>query len=294
MNVSVASLEGGSLSAFDSRAMPKASDLSSSRQQQLRRDCLRTRAVSIYLADHRECLTKALPRKFLRDKNQKRRELERLAREAFKKLTKTEQETYVSRAETASGGAGKRCGDQSGDACRSSGDEAVGAYSSEGRGAGAKPPTPRTPAASAALRTTPPAQDGTPLKRQRPASLAQQEGSTLSGLDQHWGAGSSTLHGALLRQGHAVRQVCGSEAGALETLASGIRILDAIDLGRWSNRVAVKVAVVAGMAAKLSQPLPSDELRKLWAKIAGKASEVEIRQLEREVLAIWARKGLSG
>ena len=56
------------------------------------------------------------------------------------------------------------------------------------------------------------------------------------------------------------------------------------------NRKAVKIAVVAGMAAKLIAT-PSDEQHvvKLWAKFAGKSSEPEVRKLEKEVFTAWAR-----
>ena len=79
------------------------------------------------------------------------------------------------------------------------------------------------------------------------------------------------------------------DAGALETMACAIRILDVVDMKQWKIRRAVKLAVVVGMAAKLSAT-PSFELHvsKLWAKFAGASSEHEVRKLEKEVFMAWA------
>ena len=80
----------------------------------------------------------------------------------------------------------------------------------------------------------------------------------------------------------------------METLVAGVRISEAVEMKDWPDRVVVKLAVVAGMAAKLTQPQAEEEhVRILWAKIAGTSSEPEIRKLEKKVLGIWARRGLN-
>ena len=80
------------------------------------------------------------------------------------------------------------------------------------------------------------------------------------------------------------------DAGALETRACAIRILDVVDMKQWKNRRAVKLAVVVDMAAKLIAT-PSDEqhVRKLLAKVAGDSSEHEVRKLEKEVFMAWGQ-----
>ena len=73
------------------------SRMSSTRQRTLLHDRARTRAVSQYLLDHRENLLEMLPSKLKKDSNQKRKELERLARQHFNKAPPSEQKIYYDR-----------------------------------------------------------------------------------------------------------------------------------------------------------------------------------------------------
>lgn len=82
------------------------------------------------------------------------------------------------------------------------------------------------------------------------------------------------------------------DAGCMEVLAATLRILDVADesLMCLSGAVAVKLAAVLGVAAKLSQS--SDDHRhivKLWAKIAGKPAERQIRDMETKVISMWVK-----
>ena len=80
----------------------KTKQMSSSRQQTVTLDRRRTRAVSMYLADHREILLNMLPKEMKTDKNTKRKELEKIARKDFHKASESEQRTYYARV-SASG-----------------------------------------------------------------------------------------------------------------------------------------------------------------------------------------------
>ena len=130
-----------------------------------------------------------------------------------------------------------------------------------------------------------------PPKRSKTSAANQDPSSgTLAGrLDKHWTSG----HDQLVQQSQHLLELYG-DAGAMETLAAGIRILDTVGLGPWQSRVAVKAAVVMGMAAKLPQASTDvQHVRRLWAQIAGKSSDAEVRRLEKQVFATWARRGLS-
>ena len=95
-----------------------------------------------------------------------------------------------------------------------------------------------------------------------------------------------------MRQAPALRTIYG-DAGACEVLASGIRVLERVDMSTWSARPALKVAAVAGLAAKLTQPCPDEPLVcKLWHKIAGRSAEEQVRKLDRELVCVWGRQGL--
>ena len=94
---------------------------------------------------------------------------------------------------------------------------------------------------------------------------------------------------SVMREHHHLQALYGN-AGALGTMGCAIRILDIADMKQWKNRRAVKLAVVVGMAAKFTAT-PSEEqhVRKLWAKVAGDASEHEVRKLEKEAFMAWGR-----
>ena len=263
----------------------KATAMSSTRQQTLLRDRIRSRAVSRYLADLRSTLVDTLSDEVKKDKNKKRKELERLARERFTKESDIVQKRYldmVMRPEPLPAEVGEQEAEfrSSGDVLRSS--EASSIASSS---ASAAAPLVSKPASSSQRTPSPCAHlsDNSPPKRSKlvGAPQGQSSGATVGGLDIQWSIGRSTvLHDQLVRQCKPLRDLYG-DAGALEALASGVRILDAIDMGAWPNRAGVKVAVVAGMAAKMTQASTDDQhVRKLWAKLAGQSSETEVRRLD--------------
>ena len=315
--------------------------MSSSRQHTLMLDRRRTRAVSVYLADHRDILLNMLPKKMKTDKNTKRKELERIARKHFRQASEGEQQTCYARVGTvrASGkfrGSGEqlvesRSGGEGEQLVESrSADEAAGGVRASGkfRGSGEQLVESREPSieqplveprsiveeqlvefrGSVACRSARDGKAGSPPRT--PAG-----GITSSALHAAFGhptprkagrrsfqsapapwsmsesAGPSCgLRDSLMRENQHLRAFFG-DAGALETMACAIRILDVVDMKQWKNRRAVKLAVVVGMAAKLSAT-PSDEqhVRKLWAKFAGDSSLLhEVRKLEKEVVMAWAK-----
>ena len=93
------------------------------------------------------------------------------------------------------------------------------------------------------------------------------------------------------------------DAGAAEVLAASYRILRAVlpQLEEEKQSAAVKVAVIAGLAAKLTQtgmdgrqdnPTNSTRVSKLWASIAGRGCEASVVRLEPKVLTMWAAQSL--
>ncbi len=233
-------------------------------------DRIRRRAVSLYLSDRRETLVKLVPGKYKRDRNVKRKELERLAREKFGCEEERIQAEYLKKVHRGQPDASvpMPLKDQSG--VESSGVLASGVESGvESSGVLASGVE-----SSGVL-----------------ASGVESSG-VLASLGQHWTTGcSNELHDGLVRQVQPLRSLYG-DAGALETLAAGIRILSVVDLERWPDRMAVKMAVVTGMAAKLTQTCDDKHVLKLWSNIAGKSAAPLVRSLERQVFVVWARNGL--
>ena len=297
--------------------------MSSSRQQTLMLDRRRTRAVSVYLADHRDILLNMLPKKMKTDKNTKRKELERVARKHFQQASESEQQTCYARVRTVrasgkfrgsgegeqlvesrSGGEGEqlvesRSVDEGGQPSieqplvepRSIVEEqlvefrgSVACRSARDGKAGSPPRTPAGGITSSALH----AAFGHPTPR-KAARRSFQSAPAPWSMSESAGP-SCGLRDSLMRENQHLRALYG-DAGALETMACAIRILDVVDMKQWKNRRAVKLAVVVGMAAKLSAT-PSDEqhVRKLWAKFAGDSSLLhEVRKLEKDVVMAWAK-----
>ena len=330
----------------------KAVQTSSSRQITLVHDRRRTRAMSVYLADHRDSFLEMVPSKTKKDRNKKRKEMERLAREHFNKLSQSEQQCYYDRVarpvpisdgneplmeSSALGSSGAKRPVEfrsSGEEphvsrpveFRSSGEEPHVSRPVEFRSSGEEPHVSgegplvefrrtgddqasstslasRTPARGRVTPPTPPTTSSvalalrvaaglpSPVKKSRVVDRRCLESSCAA-----WSAWQPTgqhcpLKDSLLRESKHLRTLYG-DAGALETLACAMRILDVVDMNQWKSRRGVKLAVVAGMAAKL---IASDEqhVRELWAKFAGKSSEPEVRKLEKQVVMAWARQGLN-
>ena len=298
--------------------------MSSSRQQTLMFDRRRSRAVSVYLVDHREILLKMLPNKMKTHPLTKRHGLEKLARKQFYKASESEQQTYYARVttirefrssgqgeqlvESRNGGEGEqvvefRSADEGGqpsieqplvkprDWTRSIVPEeqlvefrgSVAFRSARDGKAGSPPRTPAGGVTSSALHAA--VCHPTPRKAAR---RSFQSASAPWSMSESAGP-SCGLRDSLMRVNQHLRALYG-DAGALETMACAIRILDVVDMKQWKNRRAVKLAVVVGMAAKLfATPSDGQHVRKLWARFAGDSSQHEVRKLEKEVLMAWAR-----
>ena len=292
--------------AMVKRAQP-AAQMSSTRQKTLMHDRARTRAVSLYLADHRDSLLEMVPSKIKKNRNQKRKELERLARQHFNTAPQNTQQTYYDKVEFRSAGDHEvgmmplaefrsSGGESKSLELKTSGEEPLVEFQSAGdHEVGMKPLAEfRSSGDDVAPLLHAVAGHPTASSDKRRAIDRQSMESSDAGWSAMKPAGQGCLlKDSLLRESKHLRTLYG-ESGALETLASAMRILDVVDMQQWKSRKGVKLAVVVGMAAKL-MPTPTDEkhVRKLWAKLAGESSELEVRKLEKEVLMAWARKGLS-
>ena len=85
------------------------------------------------------------------------------------------------------------------------------------------------------------------------------------------------------------------DAGAAEVQAASLRILSAIlpQLSMQKQSDAVKVAVVVGLAAKLTQTAADPTyVKKLWAALVGRSNEALVVKLEPKVLNMWAAQSL--
>ena len=135
-----------------------------------------------------------------------------------------------------------------------------------------------------------------PDKVQHPAQSPRRLRTAVT-VDSLWEVGRSTspLHDQLVRCTKSLRQVYG-DATTFEALAAGIRFLDLVDMQSKEFRgfkTAVKVAAVAGIAAKKvhsTENVAANHVIMLWAKIAGKSSEPQVRALERLLLVHWVRQ----
>ena len=314
-------------------SVAKSSMLSSTRQQTRLFDRLRSRAVSLFLAEFRDVFLAQVPDKQRHDKEKKRKALEKVARLEFSRESEIVRQIWINKAKqlhessvtlVAGQDAGSRSsGDaslssvvpvesrssassvvpvevrSSGDAFRSS--QVRAEYRNSGDclqssgvlATAADESVLPLPSGTQTEPTTPPPRSEQLKKRKADGEAHEAATFVVRGLDAHWSDGPSELSSKFVRQSKHLRKLYG-DAGALETLVAGVRISEAVDMKDWPDRLVVKVAVVAGMAAKLTQP-PADEehVRILWAKIAGTSSEPEIRKLEKKVLSIWARRGLT-
>ena len=257
--------------------MVRQSDVSSTRQQSLLRDRLRTKAISLYLADCRQEVAASLSHTSWKTPNMKRKALEAEARRRFKLLSQDEQAKYT---DTASG--------KTDDATSKESPVSAGSSGSGVSGGRPIPPAPSTPPKH--VREASPAR---PTKRCKPMPNPPAQTPPIgASLESVWSLGRSQLHDRLMHTASHLRKLYG-DAGALETLAASIRILCAVDFCAWTDSASVKVAVVVGMAAKLTQACDdANHVLKLWAAVAGNRQEKRIRALEHRVLAAWARQGL--
>ena len=259
--------------------------VSDARKQQIRKDRERTRAISLYLSDVRTEILSTLNKTFLRDPTTKRREMERKARLRFKLEPEEVQARYLSKVSAEEGLESGRSGVKRVDAPASSAPPARGRS-----GVGVQAPS--TPRARPMASPSPPAKrrEGSNKDTTQPLRMSP----VILKVESEWcsGRSASRLHDLLAG---AVKQlkILFGDAGALETLAAGLRILDAVDMRAWADQDQVKIAVVAGLAAKFTQTCAEKQVLKLWTRIGGKfATKKRICDLERQVLAAWATSGL--
>jgi hypothetical protein len=143
---------------------------------------------------------------------------------------------------------------------------------------------------AAAARTSP--QPSAAAARTSPPRVASEIEFRSSGVTRDWKpltGKRGQLHKTLLVQFPVLRSFFG-DAGALETLAAATRILSVVAFQKSSELDELKLAVVTGMAAKLTQTAP--DILKLWAKVGGRNSKQAVLKLEREVMFVWSRAGL--
>ena len=98
-----------------------------------------------------------------------------------------------------------------------------------------------------------------------------------------WGKSSPIQHG-LIRETAVLRAFYG-DAGALEILASATRLLSklVVVLDTFPHRLEAKVAVVAGMAAKLTQT--DAKVFQLWERLSPNYSKQQLLQMELRLMA---------
>lgn len=264
--------------------------MTAARQQQLKQDRLRTKAISMYIKEHRENLIKALPLSARSDSNRKRKELERMGRAEFKRDSHITQGRFLAMA--AEGGA-------------SEDREQLDGLPNQ---AAAAPQEKSATCSGVLVVATPSVQrDLLPAAREpeAPSRGAGQSASEAPALrtsvtvDSEWNGGLSAtpLHDRWVRCAKSLREVYG-DAASFEVLAIGIRILEVVDLKSEEFRGfrdSVKLAAVAGLAAKQVTSQASVNPRHVltvWAKIAGKSCEGQVRQAEKRLLMQWARHSL--
>lgn len=318
---------------------------SSERQRQLMQDRLRTRAISMFLACHRENILEGVNLPARADRNERRRALQHEARVRFRRLSEEEQQAWMekvnskkpkpaegaknspgdhasARGSSARGSLGQdvpakraratqaaeaeTCKLEEDGACGAGVGECMGVrefagvrrrMSGKSTGVQERSGVPeRAPAASHPM---------TPPRPQRPHTPSLALALEHSGAKDKRHRSVDASQAQLLPEYASMRQRLGKaaptlaqlygDAGAAEVIAATFRILDAIlpQLRMQKQSDAVKVAVVAGLAAKLTQtPADPTHVKKLWAAFAGRSNKASVAKLEPHVLNMWAAQSL--
>ena len=278
--------------------------MSERRQQQLRHDRLRTKAISVYLDDHRAELHGTLKMVASMDSNEKRKALEQAARKRFREEPVGVQEHYLKAVEAKAKAKGTKQVPSSGvhDGPQSSSPvecqqtpEVKRRRRSSAvqrlRGSGEKINSKTDMMSSAVQRLR-----GSGEKINSKTDMMPPKAITRSQpkvpVDKD-GKARAALHQVLLHCKGTLQEIYG-DAGAFGTLSSGLRLLDAVPVATWTGDDFAKAAAVLGVAAKLTQtPMEGkNHVRTLWTKIAGKHRERQVRNLELKVLTAWARDSL--
>lgn len=249
-------------------------------------DRLRTKAVSLYLAEHRQSLLSKLKNVGSMTCNLKRKALEHEARKKFKEETDSVQRHYMNIAGAKGQGAKQGSGGSGEGRCEPKAAEQVQSTNvHDGPQSSSAEMSQQTPVAK--RRRKSPEALAVGLQRLSPPKRAVDSVAVDSGRD-------SALRGRLVNCTGCLRDIYG-DAGGFETLAGGLRILDKVSLATWNGDDTVKAAAILGLAAKLTQtPLKghTNHVHTLWAKIAGKRRERPVRDLEKKVFMAWARDSL--
>ena len=261
--------------------------MSDTRRQQLQRDRLRTKAISLFLADHREAVLCKLKNVGSMDYNSKRKALEHVARNKFNEETDSVRRHYMNLAgstgegkKEGSGGSGeKRCETQVAEQ-----DQRTDVHDG-----------PQSSSAEMSLQT-PVAKrrrEFWEIQRLTPPNIAADSVAVDSGRDSGKdGVSKAALRGRLVDCAGCLQKIYG-EAGSFETLACGLRILDKVSVATGKGDDTVKAAAILGLAGKLTQtPEDKNHVRTLWAKIAGKRRERLVHDLEQKVFMAWSRDSL--
>ena len=279
---------------------------------------LRRQAISNYIADHREDLLKLLLPAHLSDRNAKRRELERVGRVHFNREPSQTQGQYmdkVIREEIPAQGAPEPQSQERGvpgvaEQMEKPTPEKLHRQQANRQHRGVPGVAERmeefqefrssgeaaSSSGDAAQTTTCTSQKCDPVKLQA-STHSPKRLRTSQTVDSHWklGQATSALHDQLIRCTKSLRAIYG-DATTFEILAVATRMLDHVDMESEMfrrRRTAVKLAAVVGVAAKQmhsSEQVTADHVIRLWAKIAGKSSEPQVREVEKVFVAQWARQ----
>ena len=297
--------------------------MSSSRQLTLTQDRHRTRAISLYLAAHRDrIIANFVDEPLSADRNKKRKFMEHQARRLFRTMTEEEQREWMdrARAQHADGKGGKkRCQKQplalatTVAARKTKGTEERRldhtAHEESRRSGVAHEEFGRSgvqeciPARGASFGGT--SLPTTPVHLMPPRSPRHADALQCSvAKRRHDDAVAASpcqplaeyvsMRGRLGKVVPHMEKLFG-DAGAAEVQAASLRILNAIlpQLRGQMPSQAVTLAAVVGLAAKLTQTNAKPaQVKSLWAAVAGSCLDASVIALEPKVVNMWARQSL--
>ena len=311
--------------------------VTAARLQQLEADRARTRAISMYLKDHRARFEGQLVGSVT--KSEKRQELLRIARISFAQLPSSLQNKYLIRAgseleevnldSVATGGVGESgcVSGQSGEVGSASGSEVkrrrlrgkqgqhqqqpfgqqcvVVSGSSPARVLPPHTPEPRKSVSSteeAEFKSQPSKLEETESVQEAQETVPEQRRPVRSSpaplqLGHACGVGESGCVSGQLKTSlpnclPRLVKVAG-HARACDIMASAWRFLDRYpQVLQTSDALAVRLAVLLGVAAKLTQQSNAIDVVKVWHAFAPKSLEPRVRSLEVELVNAFGREGL--
>jgi len=290
----------------------KQVDYSGTRQKTIMMDRQRTRAISFYLQEHRDELLTRVTKAEQKNKDLKRKALEREARRAFRAIPDSEQArllrmTEVERSHVAAHEPSVVHAREA--RLQESGRQDVGGACRGSEGADRLEMSSPPHIHRQALNRSPPrverglagpsaVSDALAPHETAPSATKQPQASqgTRSQLriESQWPCtGQNPVRDGLVRALPHVRVLYG-DAGAAEVLAQGLRILSAMgsSLVSWPVLATVKTAIIVGVSVKMTQTERAGAVRKLWTNIAGAASLPQVREWEPRLVNGLASKSL--